>query len=82
MVLVTLWVSRFVTTILTRPLLPLAGLVHVILVDEFTVTEALKVVPNFTVAPLKKPVPVRTTDVPPTVLPLTGATVDTVGKAL
>ena len=58
-----------------------AGAVTVILVEDETVTEVPAIVPNFTVAPVTKPVPVIVTDVPPAVGPALGLTAVTVGVA-
>ena len=57
----------------------LDGEVAVALVDELTVTLVAAVLPNFTVIPLAKPVPVRVTDVPPATEPVAGLTPVTVG---
>ena len=53
-----------VTVTFTAPAVP-AGVVAVIWVAEFTSTPVAALAPNFTVAPLTKPVPVTVTDVPP-----------------
>ena len=49
-----------------------AGDTAVIFVGESTVTLVAATVPNFTVVPVTKPVPVMTTVSPPTVLPVAG----------
>ena len=69
-----------VTVTSTVPTLP-AGEVAVIEVEETTVTPVAAVAPNFTLAPLAKPVPVIVTLVPPAVEPLVGLTPVTVGRA-
>ena len=51
----------------------------VIEVPEFTVTAVAATVPNITVAPEVKPVPVMVTEVPPVVGPLVGVIDVTVG---
>jgi hypothetical protein len=56
-----------------------AGDVAVIDVEEFTVTAVAVTVPNITVAPDTKPVPVIATEVPPLVGPLVGLMNVTVG---
>jgi hypothetical protein len=77
--LVALVPPGFVTVTLTVPL-P-AGAVAVICVAELKVKRVAFVAPNFTaVAPLK-PVPVRTTEVPPVVGPVAGVTPITVGAS-
>jgi hypothetical protein len=60
--------AAVVTVTTTTPALS-AGEVAVIEVDEFTVTAVAAVEPNFTVAPLTKPVPMMVTLVPPAVVP-------------
>jgi hypothetical protein len=67
-----------VTVTVTAPALP-AGVVAVIVVLFTTVTFVAAAVPNFTVAPVAKLVPVMVTDVPPIAGPLLGDTLVTVG---
>jgi hypothetical protein len=67
----------FVTVTATAPAAP-AGLVAVILVLLTTVTFVAAVLPNITVAPETKFVPVIVTAVPPAVVPLLGLTLLTV----
>ncbi len=50
-----------------------------IVVLLLTLTPVADVPPNFTVAPVRKPVPVMVTDVPPAVVPDTGEIELTVG---
>lgn len=73
-----LCVSGFVTVTVTAPAVP-AGLVAVIVVLFVTVTFVAAVVPNFTVAPAAKFVPVIVTVVPPNVDAVFGETPVTVG---
>jgi len=68
----------FVTVTVTAPALP-AGVVAVIVVLFTTVTPVAAALPNVTVAPVAKFVPVIVTDVPPPVEPLFGLTPLTVG---
>ena len=56
-----------------------AGLTAVICVGELTVKPPAGRSPNRTAVAAEKPVPVRTTDVPPAVLPAPGASAVTVG---
>ena len=67
-----------VTVTVTAPTLP-AGVVAVIVVLFTTSTFVAAVLPNVTVAPVAKFVPVIVTAVPPAVDPLVGATLLTVG---
>jgi hypothetical protein len=67
-----------VTVTVTAPAVP-AGVVAVIDVALTTVTFVAAVLPNVTVAPLAKFVPVIVTDVPPEASPLFGLTLVTVG---
>ena len=60
-----------VTTTLTAPAEP-AGVMAVIWVELITVTDVAAALPKVTVAPARKPVPVRVTAVPPAVGPLVG----------
>ena len=78
MVSVPLWPSVLVTTTLTAPA-ACAGAVVVINVALTTVTPVADVPPNFTVAPVKNPVPVIVTAVPPAAGPDAGAIPVTVG---
>jgi hypothetical protein len=66
-----LWPLPFVTVTLTAPAEP-AGVVAVIWVELTTVTAVAAALPKVTVAPARKPVPVRVTAVPPAVEPLAG----------
>jgi hypothetical protein len=68
-----------VTVTVTAPALPTAGVAAVIVVLFTTVTPVAAVLPNFTVAPVAKFVPVIVTDVPPAVDPVFGLTLLTVG---
>jgi hypothetical protein len=70
-----------VTVTVTAPLLP-AGAAAVIVVALTTTTLVAAVLPNCTVAPAAKFVPVIVTAVPPAVDPLFGATLLTVGGAM
>ena len=70
-----------VTVTVTAPALP-AGVVAVIVVLFTTVTPVAAVLPNVTVAPEAKLVPVIVTAVPPAVDPLFGLTLLTVGGAM
>jgi hypothetical protein len=67
-----------VTVTVTAPAFP-AGVVAVIVVLLTTVTLVAATLPNVTVAPAAKFVPVIVTDVPPAVVPLFGETLLTVG---
>jgi hypothetical protein len=67
-----------VTVTLTAPALP-AGVVAVMLVLLTTTTFVAAALPNVTVAPVAKFVPVIVTDVPPATGPLFGLTLLTVG---
>jgi hypothetical protein len=71
-------VLGFVKTILEIPA-DLAGVVHVIDVDELKTTEVQLVPPKVTVAPETKSLPDRVTDVPPAVVPKVGETLTKVG---
>ena len=73
--------SVLVTTTLTAPAV-CAGVVAVMEVELTTVTLVAAVPPNVTVAPLKNPVPVIVTDVPPLVLPEVGEIAVTVGAGV
>jgi hypothetical protein len=66
------------TVTVTAPALP-AGVVAVMLVLLTTTTFVAAALPNVTVAPEAKFVPVIVTAVPPAVVPLLGATLLTVG---
>jgi hypothetical protein len=68
----------FVTVTVTAPALP-AGVVAVICVPLTTTTFVAALLPNVTVAPEAKFVPVIVTDVPPAVVPVFGDTLVTVG---
>ena len=68
----------FVTVTVTAPALP-AGAVAVIVVLFTTTTFVAAALPNFTVAPVAKFVPVIVTAVPPAVDPMFGLTLLTVG---
>jgi hypothetical protein len=68
-----------VTVTVTAPALPEAGVVAVIVVAFTTTTFVAAVLPNFTVAPVAKFVPVIVTAVPPATGPLFGLTLVTVG---
>ena len=67
-----------VTVTVTAPAVP-AGVVAVICVALTATTLVAGVPPNVTVAPVAKFVPVSVTAVPPTVAPLFGKTLVTVG---
>jgi hypothetical protein len=67
-----------VTVTVTAPAVP-AGVVAVIVVAFTTTTFAADPLPNVTVAPEAKFVPVIVTDVPPAVDPVFGLTLLTVG---
>ena len=69
-----------VTVTVTAPELP-AGVVAVIVVLFTTTTFVAAALPNFTVAPVAKFVPVIVTAVPPAVDPVVGLTLLTVGDA-
>src|ERR1043165_4907655 len=71
-------VSRLVTVTVAGPCAP-AGVVAVMVVAFCTVTDVAAWVPNNTVAPAAKLVPVSVTDVPPASGPLAGAMPVTVG---
>ena len=81
MVKVPAWASVLVTTTFTAPA-ACAGVVAVIEVLFTTVTPVAAVPPSFTVAPARKPVPVRVTLVPPFAVPELGAIEVTVGAGL
>ncbi len=68
----------FVTVTVTAPALP-AGVFAVTCVPLTTTTLVAALLPNFTVAPVEKFVPVIMTAEPPAVDPLFGATLPTVG---
>ena len=68
------------TVTVTAPALP-AGVVAVIVVAFTTTTFAAEPLPNVTVAPATKFVPVIVTEVPPAVVPPFGLTLLTVGGA-
>jgi hypothetical protein len=70
-----------VTVTVTGPALP-TGVVAVIVVLFATTTFVADALPNVTVAPAKKFVPVIVTAVPPAVGPLFGLTLPTVGGAM
>jgi hypothetical protein len=70
-----------VTVTVTAPALP-TGVVAVIVVLFTTATFVAAVLPNVTVAPAKKFVPVIVTAVPPAVGPSFGLTLLTVGGAM
>ena len=70
--------AGLVTVTVTAPALP-AGVVAVIVVLFTTTTFVADVLPNVTVAPVPKFVPVIVTAVPPEVEPLFGLTPLTVG---
>ena len=70
-----------VTVTVTAPALP-AGVVAVMLVLFTTTTFVAAALPNVTVAPATKFVPVIVTAVPPAVVPLFGETLLTVGGAM
>ena len=67
-----------VTTTLTAPA-ACAAVVAVIDVPFTTTTPVAAVPPNLTVAPVRKPVPVMVTGVPPAVVPEVGVIAVTVG---
>jgi hypothetical protein len=69
-----------VTVTVTAPVVP-AGVVAVICVPLTTTTLLAAALPNVTVAPATKFVPVTVTAVPPAVEPLLGLTLVTVGGA-
>ena len=81
MVKVPLWASLLVTTTFTAPA-ACAAVVAVIEVLLTTVTPVAAVPPRLTVAPVKKPVPVMVTAVPPAVVPEVGVIAVTVGAGL
>jgi hypothetical protein len=68
-----------VTVTVTAPALPDAGVVAVMVVAFTTTTFVADPLPNFTVAPEAKFVPVIVTAVPPATGPLFGLTLLTVG---
>jgi hypothetical protein len=70
----------FVIVTVTAPALP-AGVVAVIVVLLLTTTLVAPAVPNVTVAPAAKFVPLIVIAVPPAVVPLLGLTLLTVGGA-
>jgi hypothetical protein len=72
------WVSELVTITLTVPAACVA-VVHVREVDELTEGEVHGLPPTVTVAPVKKPVPVKVIAVPPAKAPADGAAAVTVG---
>jgi hypothetical protein len=72
--------SGLVTVTVTAPAVPV-GVVAVMLVLLITTGLVAAALPNFTVAPEAKFVPVMVTDVPPAVVPLLGLTTVTVGGA-
>jgi hypothetical protein len=76
-----LWPPELVTVTVTAPALP-AGLVAVIVVPFTTVTFVAAALPNVTLAPTAKFVPVIVTAVPPATGPLLGETLLTVGAAM
>jgi hypothetical protein len=78
---VPLWASAFVTTTLTIPA-ACTGVVAVIDVLFTIVTLVAGVPPKLTVAPDRKPVPVRVTAVPPIVVPELGVIEVKVGAGL
>ena len=78
LVSVALCESVFVTTTSTAPAV-CEGVVTVMEVELTTVTLVADDPPNVTVAPLKNPVPVMVTDVPPLVVPEVGEIEVTVG---
>jgi hypothetical protein len=67
-----------VTVTVTAPTLP-AGVVAVMVVLLTTATLVAAALPKVTVAPVAKFVPVMVTAVPPSVVPLVGDTLVTVG---
>jgi hypothetical protein len=67
-----------ITVTVTAPALP-AGVVAVICVGLTTTTFVAALLPNVTVAPAAKFVPVIVTPVPPAVVPVFGDTLLTVG---
>jgi hypothetical protein len=71
-------VLGLVKTMLEAPL-DFAGVRHVIDVDELNTTEVQVEPPIVTAAPETKSVPVRVIDVPPTVVPNVGETLNKVG---
>ena len=73
-----LWEPMLVTVTVTAPALP-AGVVAVIVVLLTTTTLVAALLPNFTVAPVAKLLPVMVTAVPPEVDPPLGLTPVTVG---
>jgi hypothetical protein len=75
-----LWPFK-VTVTVTAPAVP-AGVVAVIDVLLTTTTLAAAVLPNVTVAPVAKLVPVMVTEVPPVVGPVFGLTPVTVGSTI
>ena len=81
MVRLPLCPPELVTVTVTAPALP-AGVVAAIVVLFTTTTFVADALPNFTVAPATKFVPVIVTAVPPEVDPLLGLTPVTVGGAV
>jgi len=75
---VAFWLSTLVTTTFVTPA-ACAGVVAVIEVPLTTFTAVAAVPPILTVAPVRNPVPVIVTGVPPAVVPDTGEIPDTVG---
>ena len=65
---IALWLSKFVTDTETIPV-ACAGVLHVIDVGETTTVEVQRLVPNLTIAPVRKPVPDIVTAVPPAIAP-------------
>ena len=78
---VPLCVSALVIVTPTAPA-ACAGVVAVIVVLLATVTLVAADVPNATLAPARKPVPVMVTGVPPAVIPEVGETLLTVGAGV
>ena len=69
----------FIVTVISMVAGEPAGETHVMLVAEATTTLVAELVPNFTVAPEAKLVPVIVTEVPAVKGPLVGDTAVTVG---
>ena len=78
---VPLWASLLVTTTLTVPA-TCAAVVAVIDVLLVTFTPVAAVPPRLTLAPARKPAPVRVTEVPPFVVPVLGVIEASVGAGL
>ena len=76
-----LWASALVATTLTAPA-AWAGVVAVIDVLFTRVTPVAAVPPKLTVTPVRKPVPLMVTVVPPPVVPELGVVKVTVGAGL